>query len=130
LRIVLEKREVNGAEAEEAIIEPGIYNVISVADSGTGISPHVLEHMFDAFFTTKESGRGTGLGLSTSKAIMRRLGGGIRAESTLGEGSTFYLYYPYVSGELEPVKEEWFSVEGKERILLVEDEDMVRELAA
>jgi len=79
-------------EQEAAALPPGDYVMVSVEDTGTGISPEALVKIFDPFYTTKEQGRG--LGLSTCHSIMRRHEGAITAESTLGKGSTFRLYLP------------------------------------
>jgi signal transduction histidine kinase len=72
----------------------GRYHVISVSDTGTGMTPDVMERIFDPFFTTKGVGRGSGLGLSTSLGIARAHGGWLTAESTPGAGSTFRLLLP------------------------------------
>ncbi len=72
----------------------GRYHVISVSDTGTGMTPDVMERIFDPFFTTKGVGRGSGLGLSTSLGIARAHGGWLTGESTPGAGSTFRLLLP------------------------------------
>jgi hypothetical protein len=72
---------------------------ITISDSGTGIPPQDLERIFDPFFTTKEPDRGTGLGLSISLRIVESMGGKIRAESELGKGSTFEIYFPVTRQE-------------------------------
>jgi len=93
-----------------------------------------LSHIFDPFFTTKAPGEGTGLGLSTVYGIIRQSGGDIRVYSEPGLGTTFKIYLPRVKEPAEPdrykVPEEVVSLCGTETILLVEDEDIVRELAA
>ena len=67
---------------------------MSVTDTGGGITPDVLEHIFDPFYTTKKAGEGTGLGLAICYSIMEKLGGRIVAESTPGNGATFTVYLP------------------------------------
>ena len=67
---------------------------VSVTDTGGGIAPEVLEHIFDPFYTTKKAGEGTGLGLAICYSIMEKLGGRIVAESTPGNGATFTVYLP------------------------------------
>ncbi|MBT8495579.1 MAG: HAMP domain-containing histidine kinase [Deltaproteobacteria bacterium] len=73
---------------------PGDYVVISVEDEGTGISDEDLEHIFEAFFTTKRAGQGTGLGLSVCQGIVREHGGWLDVESAVGKGTTFTTYLP------------------------------------
>lgn len=108
------------------------YVMLSVRDTGCGMSPELLEHMFEPFFTTKEPGVGTGLGLSTVYGIVKQSDGDVLVESTVGGGSTFTIYLPRVS-ETETVDES-DDVDriphGAETILLVEDQDEVRRLTA
>lgn len=110
---------------------PGEYTAISVSDTGTGMSPGVLEHVFDPFFTTKAAGEGTGLGLATVYGIVKQHGGYIWPESVPGKGSCFQVYLPVVDKEPEahemPQKPE-NDARGTETILVVEDEEMVRDL--
>jgi len=68
--------------------------VVSVADTGEGISPEEIHHIFDPFFTTKSDGRGTGLGLSIAYGIVTQHGGTIGVESTVGSGTTFTVRLP------------------------------------
>ena len=75
-------------------LSPGRYVVISVADTGTGMPPEVVERAFEPFFTTKAEGRGTGLGLSTVHGVVSQMGGDVTVSSTVGEGSTFYVHLP------------------------------------
>jgi signal transduction histidine kinase len=70
------------------------YLAASVADNGPGIPGHIMEHIFDPFFTTKAKGEGTGLGLSVSRGIVRKLGGDLLAESQVGVGTTFTVLLP------------------------------------
>jgi two-component system, cell cycle sensor histidine kinase and response regulator CckA len=79
-------------ESENA--KPGSYVVISVSDTGSGMTPTVMASIFEPFFTTKDSHLGTGLGLSTTLNIVENSGGWIRVESVLGEGTTFHVHLP------------------------------------
>lgn len=81
--------------------QPGHYLRLSVQDNGCGITDEVLEKIFDPFFTTKEVHKGTGMGLSTVQGIMQKVNGMITVESTVGQGSTFTLYFPVVKHGLE-----------------------------
>jgi len=106
----------------------GAYVVVEVADTGTGIELADQGHLFQPFFTTKPSERGTGLGLAGVAAFMRRSSGGIRVESVPGVGSRFQLWFP----RLDPVGEQGTEPEsvalarGSGTLLLVEDDDVVR----
>jgi PAS domain S-box-containing protein len=111
---------------------PGPYVVIEVADTGCGISPEIQKKVFEPFYTTKDVGRGTGLGLSTVAAIVRNHGGFINLYSEVGRGTSFKIYFPAIQDQV-PVVE----TDGKpalpggngELILLVDDEAAVRDIA-
>ncbi len=106
----------------------GAYVLLRVEDSGTGIAPADLERIFDPFFTTKEVGAGTGLGLSTSLAIVRSHGGFLRVYSEPGAGTTFRVYLPALtnaSGEATQTPAELHRGHG-ELVLVVDDEPSVR----
>jgi PAS domain S-box-containing protein len=114
-------------------IKPGAYVLLAVSDTGVGMSADTVAHIFEPFYTTKESGRGTGLGLSTVYGIVKQSGGYIWANSELGKGSTFKVYLPRVD-ELAEASSATRTVQpadrkGRETILLVEDEPELRELA-
>ncbi len=110
---------------------PGTYVVIAVEDSGTGIPRDQMDRIFDPFFTTKEPGQGTGLGLSTSLAIIRSHGGFIRVYSEPGNGTTFRVFLPAANvAEHEPDAEAAAPLpRGKdELILVIDDETSVRQI--
>ncbi len=88
------------AGAEE--IHGVVFVFLRISDTGQGIPEEKLPLIFEPFFTTKEIGRGTGLGLSIARKIMEEHGGYIRAESILGKGSAFSLYFPYQGEEESP----------------------------
>jgi len=118
-----------------AMMPPGDYVRIEVADTGTGMSKEVQSKIFDPFFTTKPVGQGTGLGLATVYGIVKQTGGYITVESELGKGTTFNIYLPRHKAEAAPVAVESApaparDVTGQDTILLVEDEEAVRSFAA
>ncbi len=112
--------------------ESASYLHLSVSDNGIGMTEEVRLKVFEPFFTTKEQGKGTGLGLSTVYGIIRQNNGIIEVDSVSGKGATFHIYWP-VTDELpeqaektEPLKND---LRGSETILLVEDEQQVRNFA-
>jgi PAS domain S-box-containing protein len=99
--------------------------VVEVADTGKGIEPDILEHIFDAFFTTKPVGVGTGLGLSICHGIVTQLGGTITVDSTPGVGSTFRVALPIVSAARRATDAPAVAAPGQLKILIVDDEPNV-----
>ena len=114
--------------------KPGNYVVISVADTGTGIPPELMDKIFDPFFTTKPLGQGTGLGLPTVLGITENHGGFVQLQSTPGSGTTFRVHIPGAPGENETDEKRTgtgSSAQGHgELILIVDDEPAVRRLAS
>jgi PAS domain S-box-containing protein len=112
-------------------VEPGRYVALSVTDTGWGIPEASLPYIFEPFFTTKDEGLGTGLGLSTVYGIVAQSGGGIEVAARPEGGTRMTVYLPAAEGELEREDEQTHASRlplGTETILLVEDEDAVREL--
>jgi len=109
--------------------EMGFYIVITVADTGTGIPPEILDRIFEPFFTTKEPGMGTGLGLSTVIGIIKSHGGFVDVYSEVGKGTEFKVYLPAVEGtQTQQVEELELSTGQGELILLVDDETAICEI--
>ncbi len=114
-------------------MEPGAYVMLAVSDTGIGMAPDVQARIFEPFFSTKEADKGTGLGLATSYGIVKQHGGAIWIYSEVGHGTTFKVYLPRATQA--PPDHNEASVDeapiwGVETILLVEDEEPVRQLAA
>lgn len=138
-------RTANISERESArlghsVMEPGEYVLCEVSDTGTGMSPDVMDKIFEPFFSTKDVGKGTGLGLSTVYGIVKQTGGFIFAESEVGSGTVFRIYLPRCeetpalpanrAADKPPKKEIGKDLTGSATVLLVEDEDAVRSFAA
>ncbi|NTJ41032.1 PAS domain-containing protein [Agrobacterium larrymoorei] len=116
-------------------LEPGQYVSLCVSDTGTGMSPEVIERAFDPFYTTKPIGQGTGLGLSMVYGFAGQSGGAARIYSELGKGTMICIYLPRYSGSIESADLETEHpvepprADGGETILVVDDEPLVRMLA-
>jgi PAS domain S-box-containing protein len=107
-------------------LQPGIYEYLSVSDTGRGIKKEIIEQIFNPFFTTKDVGKGTGMGLSLVHGIIEGHGGKIFVESEPREGATFHIYFPVTEAkevkeaeDLDPLPT------GTERIIFIDDEEMV-----
>jgi two-component system cell cycle sensor histidine kinase/response regulator CckA len=110
----------------------GDYVMLSVSDTGTGMTPEVKARLFEPFFTTKPSGKGTGLGLATCQTIVQQSGGQIEVLSVVGRGTTFRVYFPRVELPLQAAPKASPAgplPRGTETLLVVEDEPSVRHLA-
>ncbi len=121
--------EAAAAESPEAM--PGMYAVIEVADTGSGMTPEVVQRAFDPFYTTKTVGKGTGLGLSQVHGFIRQSGGFVRLASTLGVGTKVSIYLPRHEGAAtQPAPQTKLSVPPVARpgeiVLVVEDDAGVR----
>jgi two-component system, cell cycle sensor histidine kinase and response regulator CckA len=134
-RLTLEIRNVSldvEYARRRAEVVPGDYVLMAITDTGSGMTPEVQSRLFEPFYTTKEWGKGTGLGLATCHGIVKQSAGHIAVYSELGFGTTFKIYLPRVAERLEagpaPLAEASIP-KGDETILVVEDEPMLRELA-
>jgi CheY-like chemotaxis protein len=118
--------------AQDRDLPPGQYISVCVTDTGTGMSPEVMQRAFDPFFTTKPLGEGTGLGLSMVYGFARQSGGQVRIYSELGRGTTMCLYLPRYFGITDPDSEEetpGSAAQGQgETVLVVDDEPVIRML--
>jgi signal transduction histidine kinase/ActR/RegA family two-component response regulator len=134
-RITIEtaNRWLDERAASERDLEPGQYISLCVTDTGTGMTPDVIEHAFDPFFTTKPLGQGTGLGLSMVYGFVRQSGGQVRIYSEVGQGTTMCLYLPRHYGSdadrpAAPSAKAPVRADASHTILVVDDEPSIRML--
>jgi two-component system, cell cycle sensor histidine kinase and response regulator CckA len=141
-KLAIRTANVTAAEAarlDVSAMPAADYVMVEVSDTGSGMTPEIIEKIFEPFFTTKEVGKGTGLGLSTVFGIVKQSGGYIDVDSKPGEGTTFRIYLPRhipavqeIPEEVKPeaAKKPAADMTGQGTILLVEDEDPVRAVNA
>jgi PAS domain S-box-containing protein len=135
-RLVIETRNVKAGDLDASIgLVPDDYVLVSVADTGTGMTPDVLAHACEPFFTTKEPGRGSGLGLAQVVGFAKQSGGGLGIRSTPGEGTTVGVYLPRSPDPASALREDpgrasrCRAIPGA-RVLVVDDQEDVREVIA
>lgn len=110
-------------------LNPGQYLKISVSDTGPGISPDIIEKIFEPYYTTKGPGEGTGMGLAMVHGIVKKYQGNITVESQSGKGTIFHILIPTIDAELSPIVKEQADIPGgKERILIVDDEKVIADV--
>ena len=121
------------SQSHGRLVSPGPYVLLAISDTGAGISPEIQSQVFEPFFTTKEKGKGTGLGLSTVYGIVKQSSGYIWVYSEIGAGTTFKMYLPRVEkhpSQGQKVQEEEEDHSGTETILVVEDDQEVRNITS
>jgi CheY-like chemotaxis protein len=129
LEVTLDNILMGPEAAVSPPLPPGSYLRLAVRDTGPGMDPQIRERIFEPYFTTKETGEGTGLGLAVVHGIVSRLGGAIMVESQQGQGSSFQVYLPRLKRGKTPRSERAAPLTpGIERILYVEDERQVAEV--
>jgi len=131
-KLVIETRNVELADDGDRGVGPGCWVVLSVRDTGVGMDPATAARAFEPFYTTKQQGRGTGLGLSTVYGIVKQSAGHILLETEKGRGTCFEIYLPRTLDDvsLDDDAETLHSPSlGTETLLLVEDDDQVRSVA-
>lgn len=127
LDVSLKEVDLDVEDLKDPAMIPGLYVCLTVADTGAGIDEYVIDRIFEPYFSTKEKDKGTGLGLAMVHGIIKSYGGNIRVYSEPGKGTAFHVYLPAIQTQDE-TKETWgiSPVEGgKERILLVDDEEQI-----
>ncbi|RPJ81122.1 MAG: response regulator, partial [Deltaproteobacteria bacterium] len=124
MTVTLSPIEIQAQDSEKiAELSPGSYAKLEVIDTGTGMSQSTIERIFDPYFTTKEKGKGTGLGLAVVHGIVNNHNGAITVESIPGQGSTFRVFLPVVDdSEMQITSRKKQLPRGTEHILLVDDE--------
>ena len=130
ISVGLRQVKLDSLEAFDIDVPPGKYAVLSVSDTGHGMSEDIIDKIFDPYFTTKEQGKGTGLGLAVVYGIVKEHKGEIRVRSRIGKGSTFDVYLPLMEKTIgrEPASMAQECPGGNERILLVDDEGPIANL--
>lgn len=130
-RLTIQTRNVTigkGPRPETMMLDEGSYVLLTIRDTGHGMSEETQSHLFEPFFTTKEKGKGTGLGLSTVYGIVKQSSGTIGIESKLGQGTTCKIFFPKVdeAAQVSPVADGKVGrAIGRETILVVEDDPSV-----
>jgi len=131
LTVVLKNVELEVGElAGEADLMPGQYVLLSVRDTGPGMTPDILSRIFDPYFTTKGVGKGSGMGLAVVHGIVKNYGGMVQVESAVGAGTVFRVYLPQIGKGAAAAESghEGMVPSGQERILFVDDETSIAEM--
>lgn len=130
ISIQLKEVELKSDDLDGLLIEPSRYNQLTISDNGCGIDPAVMNKIFEPYFTTKEQGKGTGLGLAVVYGIIKEHLGEIKVYSKPGKGTTVNVYLPLMekSNDAEPVEKVQDYKTGNERILLVDDEEPIAQV--
>jgi len=130
LTISLKMKDLTEKDLEtEPRLQPGPFVHLSIKDTGEGIAPEIRDRIFDPYFTTKEIGKGSGMGLAILHGIVKSYNGFVTCRSTLGEGSVFDVFLPRIADEAVPEITSAVPIQGgDEHILLVDDESMLVEM--
>jgi len=131
-QLILKTANVTEGQIRSKVYKPrpGAYVMLSVTDTGVGMDAQIQERIFEPFFTTKDLGRGTGLGLASVYGIVKGHRGYIDVKSAVGQGTTFTLYLPASGRQVVACKPEPETVKGSGTVLLVDDEEVIVEVAS
>lgn len=120
--VVVEEKDIINEETEKT----GVFECLTITDDGIGISPENIEKIFDPYFTTKQTGKGTGMGLAVVSGIIKSYDGFVRVHSKVNEGTSIKLFLPQVKGVVaREISEDIVKPKGCERILFIDDESML-----
>ena len=130
LHISLENKDLDDRDLSlEPELSAGPYVMLTVKDTGSGISPDIMERIFDPYFTTKEMGKGTGMGLAIVHGIISSNGGTIQIDTEPGKGTVFRVCLPIVDKEVDPIKETTKPLPtGQEQILFIDDDPLMADM--
>ena len=128
--VELKEEELSQDRLSDSILAPGRYVVLRISDTGTGMEVDIVNRIFEPYFTTKELGKGTGLGLAVVYGILREHKGDIKVCSEPGKGSTFTVYLPMIENATDQstIPKNEILKTGNERILVVDDEETIARL--
>ena len=131
LELCVESKQLSAKDVKtEPEVGPGPFLHVTVSDDGPGIDFSIIDRIFDPYFTTKEVGKGSGMGLAIVKGIVRSHGGFVWVESEKGKGTVFHLYFPEIfDSEAEAAVLEIAPQRGKETLLVVDDEQMIVDMS-
>ncbi len=132
LHASLSKTELSAGDlANEPQLHPGPYIRLAISDTGVGLTPELISRIFDPYFTTKDVGKGSGMGLAVVHGIVKKHNGFIKVESNPKQGSTFTVFLPRVEKTVKTEEEEKpeEAPKGSEKILFIDDEEMLAKLA-
>ena len=128
--VSLKETVLEADDLADSPLQPGKYAMLRVSDTGCGIEPAIMDKIFEPYFTTKERGKGTGLGLAVVYGIVSEYGGDIHVNSEVKKGTTFTVYIPLLAQptKIDSLEKPEILQTGTERILLVDDEDSIAQL--
>jgi len=130
LTVMLREENVDTGLAREQSVSPGAYACLEISDTGKGIAPESLDHIFEPFYTTKGKGEGTGMGLAVVHGIVNSCNGFVKVTSSVGRGTTFQVFLPVEAAQAPETEVLPESLPGgAERILFIDDEPDIVELA-